>query len=156
AHTIENNNPFTNLYVMFSGQRYEVEKAFLHPNRVKGSVDSSADMALLKLTRQVEGITPVLLYEKGDEVGKVVTIVGRGGTGNGLTGQTMPKGHTLRGATNRIEAALENSILMTFDAPPGGTNLEGIPGSGDSGGPALFEQDGKLYLLGVDSFNSGD
>lgn len=156
AHTVEGNPPFTNYYVMFGGQRYEVEKIITHPGRVREAVDSSNDIALLKLTKPVEGIAPALLYDKDDEVGKLITLVGRGKLGTGLTGPVGEKPRVAHAATNRVEAVFENSLAVTFDAPPGGTELEGIGGPGDSGGPAFYEQDGKLYLLAVSNFNSGD
>lgn len=156
AHTVEGYfNPSSDPYVVFTGKRYVIEKMILHPARINGTVDSSADMALLKLAQPVEGITPVLLYDKDDEVGKIITIVGRGETGTGLTGPVGEKSLVPRGATNKIEAVFENSFILTFDEPPGGTELEGLSGPGDSGCPALLEQDGKLYTLGVGSYNGG-
>lgn len=155
AHVVESNPGFIDYYVMFGGKRYAVEKIILHPKRVRDTVDSSADIALLKLKEPVTGITPALLYDRMDEGGKKVVIAGYGRTGNGLTGMTGERGK-LRGATNEIEGALENSLLLVFDAPPLGTDLEGISGAGDSGSPALYEENGKLYVIGVSSFNSGD
>ena len=155
AHTIEGNPAFINYYVMFGGKRYEIEKIILHPARVKNTVDSSADIALLKLKTPVMDIAPALLYERQDEGGKNVILAGNGATGTGLTGGTGERGK-LRAATNQIEGALENSLLMVFDPPPFGTDLEGIGGAGDSGSPAFYEENGKLYLIGVGSFNSGD
>jgi hypothetical protein len=103
----------------------------------------------------VEGITPVLLYDRDDEPDKIVTIAGYGETGNGLTGTTGERGK-IYGANNKVEAVFEHSLIFTFDPPPAGLDLEGIPGPGDSGCPALFEENGKLYTLGVGSFNSGN
>lgn len=36
-------------------------------------------------------------------------------------------------------------------APPGGTELEGLGGPGDSGGPVFVEVDGQLYLAAISS-----
>ncbi len=155
AHTIEENPAFINYYVMFGGKRYEVEKIIIHPSRVKGTVDSSADLALLKLKQPVTEIKPALLYDRMDEADKEVVLAGYGMTGNGLAGQNGERGK-LRAATNKIEGPLENSLLMVFDAPPFATELEGIGGAGDSGSPALYEEGGKLYIMGVGSFNSGN
>jgi hypothetical protein len=155
AHVVEGNPPFIGYFVIFGGKRYEVEKIIVHPLRKRNAVDSSADLALLKLTKPVEGITPVQLYDLSDESGKKIVMVGRGRSGDGLKGSSEDRG-TLRGATNEIDGALENSLLVIFDAPPFGTDLEGITGAGDSGGPAFIEKDGKTYIAGVSSFNSGD
>jgi hypothetical protein len=155
AHVVESNPGFIDYYVVFGGKRYEVEKIIIHPKRTRDAVDSSADIALLKFKEPVTGITPALLYDRMDEAGKQVVLAGYGKTGNGLTGATGERGK-LRGATNEIEGALENSLLLVFDAPPHGTDLEGINGAGDSGSPAIYEENGKLYIMGVSSFNSGD
>ncbi len=155
AHTVEGNPPFIDYFVMFGGKRYEVEKIIIHPSRRSGAVDSSADMALLKLKERVVGIQPALLYEGDDEYGKKIIIAGYGDTGTGLTGPVAGVRGKLRAATNEIEWVLENSIMFTFDAPPLGTDLEGMSGPGDSGGPALYEENGKLFIMGVGSMNTG-
>jgi hypothetical protein len=155
AHTVEDNPPFISLEVEFGGKKIAVEKVILHPHRVRDTVDSSADMALLKLAEPVEGITPAALYDRQDEPEKIVTLVGHGQTGNGLTGDIKERGQ-VRGATNKVEGALENSLLLVFDEPPRGTDLEGAGAAGDSGSAALLERDGRVYLVGVSSFNSGD
>lgn len=155
AHTIEDwFNPMRAPFVRFASKRYDVDKVILHPQRVRGSVDSDYDVVLLHLTAPVEGITPVLLYDKSDEPDKIATIVGYGETGLGNTNARNERGKVLA-ANNKVEAVFEHSIVFTFDAPPAGLDLEGLPGSGDSGCPALLELDHKLYLLGVGSFNSG-
>src|SRR5262245_36806523 len=53
AHVVESNPGFINYYVMFGEKRYEVEKIILHPSRVRDTVDSSADIALLKFKEPV-------------------------------------------------------------------------------------------------------
>jgi secreted trypsin-like serine protease len=44
-------------------------------------------------------------------------------------------------------------IVFRFDAPgdPDVTELEGVSGDGDSGGPAYLERDGTIYVVGVGS-----
>src|SRR5262249_54492546 len=54
-----------------------------------------------------------------------------------------------RGATNKIDAADKEWLYFTFDSPETATDLEGISGPGDSGGPALIQVNGKLYIAGV-------
>jgi hypothetical protein len=97
----------------------------------------------------------------------VVTFVGRGATGTGLTGQQL-EDRRLRAATNRVESTLDVfpmtsargqypaegfQLRFRFDAPgdPNVTALEGISGEGDSGGPAYITRDGVLYVIGVSS-----
>lgn len=131
--------------VRFETADYPVEKVIIHSSWKQGGPH---DVALMKLSRPVEGIAPVALYTDTDEVGKTVTFVGRGDTGTGLTGpKTMDK--KKRAATNKIENADKEWLYFTFDDPSRATDLEGISGPGDSGGPALIEKDGRLYNAGV-------
>jgi hypothetical protein len=121
AHPVEGYfNPTSDPDVVFAGKKYVIEKMILHPARINGAIDSSADMALLKLAQPVEGITPVLLYDKDDEVGRIIAIVGRGEMGTGLTGPVGERSPVPQGATNRIEAVFENSP-KTRSAPKPGT-----------------------------------
>jgi hypothetical protein len=156
AHVAEDQQPFVNYYVTFNGKRYGVEKTIFHPRRVAGTVDSQADLALLKLDRDVEGVEPVPLYSRPDEVDLLITRVGWGKTGTGSTGATGERSKEPRGMTNRIEAVFQDSFITTFDAPPAGTKLEGASGPGDSGGPAYVEVGGKTYLAGVGSNSTGN
>jgi len=78
--------------------------------------------------------------------------VGPGMYGDGLSGPQGDDGK-MRAATNTVADVLENYITFKFDAPPDGTELEGISGPGDSGGPALVEADGRTFIIGVSSAN---
>lgn len=155
AHTIEDHvDAVSKLTVVLADKTYMIDKIVIHPDRVHGAVDSAADLGLMRLATPVTDVEPVTLYTAEDEPGKVATIVGYGEIGNGLTGATGPRG-TPHAAQNTIEATFENSLVFTFDRPPAGLDLEGIPGPGDSGCPAFIEQEGKLRLAGVGSFNTG-
>jgi len=132
------------------GMIYPIERVVLHPDW-RSEVDIYVDIALLKLARPVAGIAPVPLYSDTDEVGMLAIFVGRGGTGTGLTGPVR-EDLRLRAATNRVESVVGDSLLrFRFDSPgePDVTELEGISGPGDSGGPAFIERDGALYVVGV-------
>ncbi|HEV7506021.1 MAG TPA: trypsin-like serine protease [Thermoanaerobaculia bacterium] len=156
AHVAEEQQPFVDYFVTFNGKRYGVEKIIIHPQRVLGAVDSQADLALLKLDRDVEGVEPIPLYTRQDEVDLLITRVGWGKTGIGSTGATGERSREPRGMTNKIEAVFQDSFITTFDAPPAGTKLEGATGPGDSGGPAYVEVGGKTYLAGVGSNSTGN
>ena len=82
----------------------------------------------------------------------MVTFVGRGGNGTGLTGPAAEDGR-VRAATNRVERAEKSLLVFRFDAPgeAGATELEGISGPGDSGGPAYIDRGGVRYVIGVSS-----
>jgi hypothetical protein len=116
--------------------------------------DLKVDIALVHLAQPVAGCAPVRLYTGVDEDGLVVTFVGRGATGTGLTGVDGGKWDgQLRAATNRVTQADGPLLQFRFDAPDdaGVTPLEGISGEADSGGPAYLERDGVLFTVGVSS-----
>jgi hypothetical protein len=132
------------------GVAFAIDRVVLHPDW-HGLTDVEVDIALVRLSAAVTGIAPASLYTGTDEVGMVATFVGRGGTGTGLTGYVQEDGR-LRAATNRVESLVGDSLLrFRFDAPgdPDVTDLEGISGPGDSGGPAFVEREGVLYVIGV-------
>ena len=110
------------------------------------------DIALIQLDKEAMNIQPVTLYENKNELNKNITITGRGWTGNGLTGP-VTNDQTLRLATNKIDSVSTSWIKFRFDAPndKNTTELEGISGPGDSGGPAFFKIEEKQYLVGISS-----
>jgi D-alanyl-D-alanine carboxypeptidase len=131
--------------VIFEDVDYQIAEVFIHPDW-KGR--GPHDIALLRLSEPVKGVTPAALYTGTDEAGRIVTFVGRGDTGTGLTGPKLAD-KKKRGATNKVDAADANWLYFTFDDPATATDLEGISGPGDSGGPALLEINGKRYVAGV-------
>ncbi|UCE03305.1 MAG: trypsin-like serine protease [Candidatus Latescibacterota bacterium] len=145
AHGVANRFP----RVEIEGTEYEVERVFLHPDWMGRGAH---DLALLRLKRGAADVACAALYRQNDEVGRVITFVGRGDTGTGTTGP-MSVDRKKRGATNRIDAADADWIYFTFDAGAEATALEGVSGPGDSGGPAFAEMDGVLYVLGVSVFS---
>ena len=138
--------------VTIAGQSYSVERVILHPEWKTRMLE----MALLKLDRPVQGVDPIPPYEKADELVQIVTFVGRGDTGTGLTGP-IDRDHKLRAATNRVERVEGSMLVFRFDAPEDEhvTQLEGISGPGDSGGPALIETADGLRLAGLSVASSG-
>ena len=131
-----------------------IARIVLHPQYS----DDTDDMALIELAEPMVGVTPIALYAGDDEVGQEVVFVGRGDTGTGLTGETRSD-RRLRTATNLIVSADAHWIVFDFDRPggPGVTDLEGISGSGDSGGPAFIRQGDRLLLAGISAYqDEGD
>jgi secreted trypsin-like serine protease len=58
----------------------------------------------------------------------------------------------LRCAHNVITGADNRWISYTFDSPASALPLEGMTGSGDSGGPVLVEEEGQWKLAGLASW----
>lgn len=116
------------------------------------------DIALVHISPPVSDVISIPLYRDADEVGQTVTFVGRGDSGTGLDGQraAVNDGRTRR-ATNRIEETSKRWLEILFDSPgtAGATELEGISGDGDSGGPAFVGTGDGLRLVGVSSWQAG-
>lgn len=153
GHVANNTGPYTS-FVKIKGKVYSVDSIVIHPNFAR-PVRERTDLALLHLTKPVTGVKPVQPYRAQDEVGQEITIIGRGESGNGQTGPTFEDGK-LRGATNKIDGAMGHYLVFKFDEPASATDLEGISGPGDSGGPALVKKAGQWAIVGVSSSNIGD
>lgn len=138
-------------YISLNNGYHIVESVFVHKDYQPGI---SHDIALIKLVKPVEDIIPASLYDQPDELGKITWFIGVGGTGNGLTGQIVDNyenGGILRKAQNKIEQAEGPLLKFKFDRDDAALPLEGVSGSGDSGGPAYSTIDGMNYLLGISS-----
>lgn len=135
--------------ISFTGQSYEIDRTVIHP---EWKEMGPKDIALVRLTKPVADVPVMPIYTERDESGAQIIFVGDGGTGTGLTGPQRPEDGLKRGATNVVDSADAEWLYFTFDAPPGGTELEGISGPGDSGGPAILERNGKSFVVGVSVF----
>jgi secreted trypsin-like serine protease len=113
------------------------------------------DLALIKLAEPVSGnIKSIKLNTEFNESGKIVTVFGRGAVGNGKTGENpeTKQKKVLNHFQNEIEETHKQWLVYTFDASPNGLPLEGMHGSGDSGGPAVITQNGQQLLIGLSSW----
>ena len=136
---------------VIDGKEYPIEEV------IWGKWEPVDDIALIKLKSKVQGGSPAYIYSGSDEPGKLISLAGRGDVGTGLTGpQRWDK--ITRGATNKIDSADGRWIWFKFDSPnsPNVTDLEGISGPGDSGGPAFIEKDGKFFVVGISSHQKSD
>lgn len=138
--------------VMCAGMIYHIDTIVVHPE----FRPINHDIALVRLQNPVKSVTPVPVCTSVDP-GAMITIVGRGDFGTGLTGPvSMDK--ILRAATNLIDGLDEQWLWFDFDNPFAAdvTALEGVSGPGDSGGPAFVDQYGKTYLAGISSHQRSD
>jgi hypothetical protein len=120
-------------------------------------LSASNDVALLKLAEPVTDVAPIALYRKGEELGKIVKILGKGATGTGARGQDANGSHrtALRRAFNKITGVQDRWLCYTFHKPPSALPLEGISGDGDSGGPVLIQVKGQWEVAGLVSWKRG-
>ena len=140
-HTAANIPPGHRMAI--GGRVLDIARVVAHPD--------GADLALVELDGPAAGVVPIALYEGAGEGGREGLLLGRGDHGNGRDGVLGMDGR-LRCVTNRIDAADEGWLRLRFDAPPAGTALEGVGGEGDSGGPALIRDGGRLLVAGVSSW----
>ena len=115
---------------------------------------SSDDIALVKLAEPVTDIAPVAFFGGDSEFGKIVKVIGKGATGNGVSGYEFSDPHRtdLRRAYNKVTSADGRWICYLFDNPKDALPLEGGSGSGDSGGPVLIEGKAGWQLAGLTSW----
>lgn len=118
-------------------------------------LSSSDDIALLKLAQPVTDVSPVAANKSDDEFGQVIEFIGKGATGNGVTGYEFSSSHRteLRRAYNKVTSADGRWLCYVFDKPSDALPLEGGSGSGDSGGPVLLQTEKGPLLAGLTSWS---
>lgn len=109
------------------------------------------DIALIQLAEPVADVTPAVIYRGSDEVGQLVQLLGKGATGNGVDGvpRHAPHRSELRRAFNVVASADARWLGYVFDGDASAQAMEGMMGSGDSGGPMLIEVDGRWQVAGL-------
>lgn len=145
----------------------EVEKVIIHPgitdipeHMLSGDAAelmtfmiTAHDIALVKLSSNLPESATIEIYSENKELNQVITGYGRGTTGNGITGSVQGTQGKFRHLQNRIEEAHTNWLSITFDSGEKALELEGIDGSGDSGGPLIMASEGKNYLVALFSWD---
>lgn len=117
-----------------------------------------SDIALIHLAEPVRDVAPARLYRGQGEHNRIVEIIGRGASGDGLAGQNADAPHRgpLRRAENRIAHADGPWLGYKFDRGASALPLEGMLGNGDSGGPVLIRQGREWQLAGLASWQWWD
>ena len=116
---------------------------------------SSEDIALLKLAKPVNDVSPIAINKSDGEFGQIIKIIGKGATGNGVTGYEFGSSHRteLRRAYNKVTSADDRWACYMFHKPSDALPLEGGSGSGDSGGPILIQAEKGWLLAGLTSWS---
>ncbi len=161
AHVAHGISPFAP-HVMINGRTYTIDLIVIHPDgmRQRGPMGGppKTDLALLRLAREVADVNPAAIAFGEDPADRDVIIAGYGDYGAG-EGERHGTDGNCRGVTNRIESVRSDRLDVRFDAPPAGTDLEGVGAPGDSGGPLFLDPgddpNAPLTLLGVSSASMG-
>jgi len=136
--------------VKVAGGEHRIDLLVRHPDYQPGSA-SEVDLALLRFAAPLDLPRPIPLHEEQNEAGRIVTLLGWGFFGIGTVGRQYDDGR-LRMAQNRIENA-GRRLQVRFEDPRNpqeeALDLEGMPGLGDSGGPALLSGEQGRSLAGV-------
>ena len=121
--------------VTVAGEKHTVVASYLNPDchfRCNKDGPNRCDVAVLKLARPVvtSAMTPYPVYNRSDEVGKRVQMVGWGvtGTANNISKRDCnngPEDGVFRHAENVVTAA-NGVIEYKMDSPPQALPLEGI------------------------------
>lgn len=160
---------YTGREIEVAGNVYSIEKVVLYetpksPDKqlLEGDamplmdfMKASHDIALIKLSSNVENVAPLHLYSKSDEQGLEIEAFGRGSTGNGSEGSVFEtkRAKVLRKMQNRIDFVDGNWVSISLSSGIDALSLEGIDGSGDSGGPLITYVSNKPYLVGMFSWD---
>ncbi|HVK79677.1 MAG TPA: trypsin-like serine protease, partial [Verrucomicrobiae bacterium] len=132
--------------ITIAGQSRAVAEVIVHPEFEPLPADAMSgdaaplmarlgelrDIALIRLAEPVNDVAPVTLYRGANEAGRLVRIIGRGATANGLTGEAPDTPHrgALRRAYNRIDIAEGRWLAYSFDQGRAAHRREGMQGSG--------------------------
>lgn len=149
AHTVFCLNPGQTIAV--GDELAEVKARYSYPTYQLGEQN---DLALIQLAKPVQSVAPAKLYRQQDERDQELWFIGSGGTGTGLTGETIgykENNGVLRKAQNKVTAVTQSDLRFVFESGSKALELEGVSGNGDSGGPAYLKQHDGYYLLGVSS-----
>ena len=147
GNTLANGRDFA---VLVGGQDREIDAVIIHP---EFDLENAADVDLALLRFKQTSTTPraMPLHVQELELDSIVTLLGWGYFGLGTTGRQYNDG-SLRLARNRI-TDVDRRFKIRFDDPRDRASqalpLEGVPSLGDSGGPALLENEDGLFLIGI-------
>lgn len=165
AHLLSSN--YVGKMVQIGEYKVEVEKVIIHPGikdipeymlsgdaaDLMAFMMTAHDIALVKLSSDLPKSAPIDIYSDDKELNQVITGYGRGTTGNGITGSVQGTQGVFRLLQNRIEETHTNWLSITLNKGDDALELEGIDGSGDSGGPLIMTSNGQSYLVGLFSWD---
>jgi len=143
--------------VIFHPDYIKAPKDFDYTNtaKLKSLLSTRSDIALVKLVYPVKHLIPIALYNQNDEQGKTIEVFGKGATGNGKEGMVFDTKNQkkLRFCQNVITGSDSKWLSYQFNSGDSALPLEGIHGSGDSGGASVIYVNKTPYLVGLSSWS---
>lgn len=155
-----------------AGTAYDGLEVYIHPGYDPNDDSTSGyDMAIVVLDAPVTDAGPApQLYAGTDELGAVLTMVGFGSRGIGSVGEEdayydfdAEPPAAARNVVDEVDGENgENNLIVDFDSEDASSSvmgdatpidpLEGILGSGDSGGPAWIETTSGWAIAGTNTW----
>lgn len=134
AHCTEGITPsqYRNFTFRVNSRNYGWSKVVMHPTYRFGSPYPTGDIALVKLTTSVAGVTPAKIRTVVPKVKESMTIVGFGYYGTGQQGITGGAG-VKRYGTVVVDKITKQQVVWNFTAPEKNNTAPG-----DSGGPGFI------------------
>jgi TATA-box binding protein (TBP) (component of TFIID and TFIIIB) len=144
AHVVKNS---TKIKIQINNKDFEIDKIIVNEkfNEAKLGYD---DIALCYSKSDFNLDFYPKLYEKNDEVKKIVSICGYGMTGSFSTGAN--KSDEIKRAGSNIIERIDNNCLICNNSGGTRTQLEFLIANGDSGGGLFINNE----LAGINSFVS--
>lgn len=138
-------------------QRVQADQVYYHPDWFDDGGATNGDMALIHLSEPILNVDPAALWSGSTPYGEEVSLIGFGGTGDGINGWDGGYDLQRRAGTNILENPdfFGNEYLgFDFDDPTGGeaTDLEAMLMFGDSGGAIMAQTASGWELIGVNTF----
>lgn len=157
AHVAENAADTDWFFDTGSGtQRVQADAVHYHPEWFNDG-PINGDMALIHLSEPILNVDPAQLWSGSTPYGEEVSLVGFGGTGDGINGWNGGYDLQRRAGTNVLESIDffgAEYLGFDFDDPAGGeaTDLESMLMFGDSGGAIMAQTASGWELIGVNTF----
>jgi len=142
AHCVVNRTPVAFYHRSVDGRRYNASSVTVHPDYAG---TNRADIAIVRLEKSIDGVTPLSLARRAPLMGESVTLIGFGKTGEN-------EGEF--GVKRRAENTIGHIDAQYFSFFAKGQGLGNVC-DGDSGGPTLARRDGKDTVIGVHSTKGG-
>jgi hypothetical protein len=154
----------TDVTVRLNGTEYGSSRVHINPTyrpRSSACVEGELDSAIIELSSPVVGVSAVPVLESPVAVGWEVTLVGYGTEGTGSQGENgnIPPVGFVNYGTTIVEGLGDNPPRQNASSSyyywrfDGG---ESSTASGDSGGPALVDLGGQVYISGITCGGEGN